>query len=348
MLRLGFYSVHDHRKHSSFSGVPFYTHRALSQHISVDLLTLSPPPSRIGRLFRGNSFPRNTGKLDAILALVSSAQVVKLRDYFDAPVIHVTDATPKFNREHYKRDFLVDAVELEREAVRAASAIVYSSDYFCRIAETEFGQDIAGKIHCLLFGANLDYPPQSFTPKTLATPIQLLWIGGDWHRKGGDTALMCLESLKDIGIAAQLTLIGDVPPKYRDQDGVVHYRHLNKDREKDFRIYMQEFERAHFLVSPTRADVTPMVVAEANAYSVPVLISNFGGIHSLLSDGVNGHFVEADSDAYAKIIARFLNDPAAYETLAQRAFATFQERFDWDRWANGIVKIAEELRPMGL
>lgn len=344
MLKLGYYCVHSHQKRSSYSGVPFYTHRALSRHASVDLHVLSPPYSKMARLFHRGQFARCRVKLDAVVSLVSSDQVGKLNQNFGVPVIHVTDATPKYIRDHYDPELSPETDRVERQAVRTASAVVYSSDYFCRVAEAEFGQEISDKLHALSFGANIDDQPQTCALKTLEPPLRLLWIGGDWKRKGGEIAVNCAKLLRKLGVQTHLTLVGNVPPEYRDQTDTVCYKYLNKDKSKDLEIYKDEFRRAHFLVCPTRADITPMVIAEANAFSVPVLISNVGAVHSLLSDGLNGQFVEANPDAYAKVILKFVGKPADYEALVQSTFSIYRQQFDWNVWADGIVKIAEDLR----
>ena len=48
------------------------------------------------------------------------------------------------------------------------------------------------------------------------------------------------------------------------------------------------FAESHFLVLPTQADCTPLVIAEANAFGVPCLVSVLGGLPTLVQDGQNG------------------------------------------------------------
>ena len=67
----------------------------------------------------------------------------------------------------------------------------------------------------------------------------------------------------------------------------------------------------HLLFVPTRADCTPIVFCEANAFGIPVITTDTGGVSSIIKNGENGFAfpLDATPDEYANTIQSLLDDP---------------------------------------
>ncbi|MEL7114030.1 MAG: glycosyltransferase family 4 protein, partial [Pseudomonadota bacterium] len=181
----------------------------------------------------------------------------------DLPMIHVTDATPGFLGEVYGKT--IPASVHHREArVLARATAVYSSQMMAKRAAADFGRPLS-RILSLPFGVNFKtLPPQ--TPKpSLGTRLNLLYVGGEWTRKGGTLMIESFLELRARGRNAHLTIVGHVPAMLKAElqarDDITLTGFLDKNRSHHLNRLSHMFAQAHLLVLPTRADCTPMVIA---------------------------------------------------------------------------------------
>jgi len=116
---------------------------------------------------------------------------------------------------------------------------------------------------------------------------------------------------------------------------------LNKRRWLDRRRLRGLLSEAHFLLFPSRAECFGMVCAEANAFGVPVIASDVGGIP--VDDGQNGRRVDLRRGAagFADPIEALWRYPAAYAALRASAREVYDRRLNWDVWGQAV---ATELR----
>lgn len=353
-LRIGFLCAHDPYDRSSFSGTPSYMLDALQRLSGVDLRVLGPfrpvPFGAFGRRvmrrlrrWRGGidilPSAHEMAGLDWIVVPVSSGLVARRPEGVTARFALVTDATPQFLRDFYGQTVPPEADATEAAAIRNADLVVYSSQYMADRALAEFGAEAADRVRAVSFGLNMDRLPPPPAPKPDPAPLRLLFVGRDWERKGGDIALAATEELNRRGIATRLTVIGVEPAAVRGHPFVDLPGYLDKNDPEDYRRLNEAFREAHFFILPTRADCTPMVVAEANAHGTPVLITDTGGIPSLVTPGANGVLMPPDADgaAYADRIAALIGDLPAWRAMCDSSYAYCRDNLTWDAWAQSLL-----------
>lgn len=361
-MRIGFLCTQNPHDRNSFSGTLFYAWRGLQglrargEIEELRLLGRHPRPglemqiARLRRRIRGGPFlpPRfdrrgDLGEgLDAIVALVASDLIDRLP--LRAPTVLVTDATPGFRREFYRSKLPPEAEEREGRVIGRAARVVYSSAFMRDLAIRDYGPDVAARSTVIPFGVNLDDLPGEASERGTGGPLELLFIGKDWERKGGRIALDTLHVLRERGIPARLTIVGCNPAEAAGDADVTIHPYLDKNRPADAAIFNGLLRQAHVFVLPTRADCTPMVIAEANAYSVPVLVTDTGGIGTLVEPGRNGFMMamEAGGADYADAVLRMTSDPDAYATLRRDSFAQYRDRLNWDAWAQSMLACLRE------
>lgn len=355
-MKIGYMSQHNPFDRSSFSGTSYYMYRALVDNngCSVRLLGNHRRPRRyLHKLFKPASWetgiaPASFEGLDVVLSLVSSSLVPKCASLTDVPIVHCTDATPGFLRDFYQRDIprdkIEEAFESERRAYDSAQLVLFSSDFMRQRAISEFGQSYASKLEALRWGANLDDFPESPPPKPPLSPLRLLFIGKQWARKGGNIAVETLEELQRRGVAAELHLVGVKPGQAPVRDCVIDHGFLNKNIDSQRAMLGDIMNRSHFLILPTRADCTPMVVAEANSRAIPVLITNVGGIPSLMQPGRNGEMLPLGATAsdYADRLMELSEDRARYDSLSRTSFAHFKDHLTWEAWSGSTLSLLKD------
>ncbi len=356
-LRLGVLTPHNPYDQRAFSGTVFHAVRALTRQPGLDLTVIGPhrPRGRFDRLLRrpperfepsmlapdGSDFDG----LDAVVGLVASALLDEALMLTDLPLLHVTDATPGFLGELYRRTIPPGVRDREARILEGATA-VYSSRMMRGRAAAEFGLRPSG-LRAVPFGVNFSDPPVGLPQKPPLDRLEILFVGGDWERKGGDLALEALERLRAAGRGAHLTLVGNVPdglrPVLQNDRDVTVTGFLDKNRPRHLDRLQSLFARAHVLVLPSRADCTPMVVAEALAYGTPVLASDVGAIGEMVGAGAGRILpLDATGQDWADTLLDMTADRTRYDMMADAASERTATSLNWENWARSIAGLAAE------
>lgn len=354
-MKIGYLSGHNPYDRSTFSGTSYYAFHALQRCDGISVTPL------LTSYLRGWLSARSHGRIsattplreedldsvDVVIAISASPEVSLARSMSDVPILHVTDATPSFLEEFYGENAGAN-FEVENATVHDATRIVYSSEYMSDLAQSEFGLDPA-RIATVPFGLNMDNSPTNVLSKPDPSPIRLLSIMSQFDRKGGPIAVETFRHLKAAGHPVEFQIIGDAPADLAPEEGLIISGYLSKAVSRERAQIEEALQRSHFLLLPTRADCTPMVIAEANSYSMPVLTTDVGGIPSLISEGRNGHMfsLEDGAAAYAERIIEDLSSPEHYQTLSASSFEVFRDTLNWDVWAAQMVAIARGLVDAG-
>lgn len=348
-LELGFLSPHNALDRRTFSGTPFHAARALAARpdIRLRLIGQHRPPRRTDRLLRRSPPPIGFGApdldgLDIVVGMVATPLLERLGELRpELPYLHVTDATPAFLRDVYGWAVPGEADAAEARVAARAAVAVYSSEVLAGRAAADLGlRHLNADV--LPFGVNLDTPPAAPCRKPPLEQLELLFVGLDWERKGGDIAVAALDALAAAGRRARLTVVGPCPERHRRHPSVRAVRFLDKNRPRDARRLSGLYGAAHLLLLPTRADCTPMVVAEAMAHATPVLASDTGGIAGQIGGAGAGRVIapfSAPGD-WADAIRGMTDDAAAYRLLSDAAFDRAAAHLTWAAWAEGIAGLA--------
>ena len=289
-------------------------------------------------------------RFDVIVAPDCVPEVAFLQT--DIPILLPLDVTFCLQRDYhpdYSHLLAFSARQgeiVEQAAFQNASKLLFSSPWAARSAIEDYGID-SQKVHVIFFGANLDHipPREQALAKKLSGQCRLLFMGTNWERKGGDIAYETLLKLEEMGIQAELIVCGSMPPP-----GIAHERmtvipYLDKNDERQAREIEELYTMSDFLILPTRADCAPNVFKEANAFGLPVITTDTGGVADVVRDGENGYVLpfEARGNAYARVIAELYQDEQRYWQLAQSSRAAFDERLNWDAWGKAVHAIMQEV-----
>lgn len=372
ILRIGFISEYDPRDRNHFSGTIHYMYRALAEcpGVKVELVGYQSVMAafRCWKVVAGEwriftslnkplfdiftrSIEKYLGKnerFDILIAPVASRVITNL-SYPNSlpPIFFVTDATPSYLREEYGDQVAVPSDQEEREVFRRCAKIIYSSWYMAGRAHDEFKDildRVGGKLSVIPFGLNMDDVPAFTQPKCVGNTIELLFIGKNWHRKGGDVAVAATEYLRQEGLSVRLTVVGSNPPML-PLGNVEVISYINKNNPEQKAKFLEFHRRSTFLLLPTRADCTPMVIAEANAFGTPVLASSVGGLSTLIEEGRNGFLMPPDAtgEAYARRIIKYMQQPDLYRQMSSSARLVYEQKLNWAVWASQIKALAQEV-----
>ncbi|MGF1496304.1 MAG: glycosyltransferase family 4 protein [Elainellaceae cyanobacterium] len=282
-----------------------------------------------------------------IFAPIASAEMAFLET--EIPIVYSSDATLKQRSLEYKLNLpqhQFDAYDkLEFAAIARAKRIVYSSDWAAQSAIADYGAD-SQKIVVVDYGANLEEIPaaSAIYSRCQNTTCKLLFIGKEWERKGGEIAFKVLLALLDKGVDAELCMIGCVTPAHIRHPKLKTIAFLNKDIPQERQKLCDIFLDANFFVFPTQADCSPIVTCEANAFGLPIVSTDVGGLPSIMRHGQNGFMLSrtAPPDDYADVIAYSFCDKQRYRQLVTSAREEYDTRLNWDTWGEKVHRTLAE------
>jgi UDP-glucose:(heptosyl)LPS alpha-1,3-glucosyltransferase len=165
----------------------------------------------------------------------------------------------------------------------------------------------------------------------LALPTRgflLAFVANDYQKKGLSTVLEALRSLPvDVGLAVvgNPSQIEKFQRKAQQMGlaGRVHFLGQLRD-------VSPLYQSADLLVHPTTEDTFAMVVLEAMAHGLPVVVSGerYCGIAGLLSHSVNAMILSSPTDAtqLSAVLARLLDDAPVRAALSVQAREFAQQR----------------------
>lgn len=140
------------------------------------------------------------------------------------------------------------------------------------------------KIHVVNVGVDLELWPYNPKPPATNSLPRILFVGGDFKRKGGDLLLEVFS--RHFSHLAHLDLVTKQAPEELPANVSVH-SNLGPNDARLRELYNQ----CDIFVLPTRADMSSIASIEAMATGRPVISTPVGGISSLIRDGQNGFLI---------------------------------------------------------
>lgn len=344
-LSVGFLTPHNPFNRLAFSGTPFFAARALGRHprLRCHILGAHQPPARLDRLLkrRGSTLDKNSqinvSGLDAVVGLVASPLLDALASrHPNMPYLHVTDATPAFLRDVYGWAVPKTADACEARVVSQAAQTVYSSEIMAARAAANLGL-ATPRVTSVPFGINLETSPGRCPEKPPLTPLNLLFVGLDWVRKGGDIAVATLNELRCMGYNARLTIVGRKPQMDLSHPAIEFVGFLDKNKPAQAAKLAKLYTQSHVMLLPSRGDCTPMVVGEAMAHGTPVLATDTGGVSTLLGD--TGILMAPFTSPHGWALAVLALCDDDYALQSRDSYERAHQVLTWDHWADRIADI---------
>lgn len=279
---------------------------------------------------------------DYIFAPAASTEVAFLNT--DIPIIYCSDSSfGQLNGYYdtYSNLFKFSVREsdfIEQKAILKASSLVYSSDWAKDFVEKNYKRK--GDAVTIAFGANVNDAIKVF-PKKIgnAQTVELLFLGVNWERKGGDLVYSTFIKLIESNYDVNLTVCGCIPPVKHPRMKVIPF--LDKNNPQDAEKFTAIFQNSHFLFLPTLADCTPIVFCESSFFATPIITRDTGGVSEIVKNGINGYCLDGNAgvDDYFNVFQRLIENGKEYEELSLSSRKLYEDRLNWDKWANELLDL---------
>lgn len=185
-------------------------------------------------------------------------------------------------------------------------------------------------------GVDLDLWQPATAPSDANEPRRILFIGGDFRRKGGELLLDWYNHARPANHELHIVTREAVEAG----PGVHVYRTLQPN-SRELRALCQ---RCHLFVLPSLAECFGIATIEAMAAGLPAIVSAIGGTADIVADGENGAIVPPhDSRAMGEAITAVLSDESRRQAMARRSRELAEERFDLRRNARRTFDLLKEI-----
>jgi len=269
-------------------------------------------------------------------------------------------------RDSYPLLFDWDQLVLEKSSI-----IAYAADWVRDETIRNYPVDPA-MLTVLPFGASVFDPAEDVVEWAIVarkrSPCRLTFIGVDWIRKGLPLAYSLMKRLNLNGVPTILNVVGCTfgpavtvpglkepwlgPHRPFNSEGLFSLRvrtdksvriwgFLNKDKKSDYQQFCDILCDTHFLIHPSEFECFGVVLAEANAFGVPVLSLDRFGPRSIIKSGLNGHLFEPDrfvAEASTLVISR-LDKHEVYRRECRAAFEEYKKRLNWKTNCRKLISL---------
>ena len=234
-----------------------------------------------------------------------------------------------------------------RLGLERAKFAIFSSAWAAKSAIDDYNTP-ASKVYTIPLGANLSSIPDAEGVKSWIADrsekevCSFLFLGIDWERKGGPDTLRFIAELNRTGVKSRLTVAGcqpEIPTDLQPYVDVVGF--LRKNVAEEAQKLETLLIESTALLLPSLAECYGCVYCEANAFGLPVLGRDTGGVSEIINDGVNGLLMSngESPEAFAHRWANCWIDRTAYFALATNARLEFDQRLNYDVFVDRMTAV---------
>ncbi len=209
------------------------------------------------------------------------------------------------------------------ERLRRATALFPWSRWVAQSMVSDYGAD-PETIHVIPPGVNMEKQDgrRREVDKLGEEPVNILFVGGDFYRKGGDLLLDWALRTSRRNWRLNLVTHDLVIPPHSD------VRVYNRLRPNDPGLRAL-YAAADVFVLPTRGDCYSIAAIEAMASGLPVILSKTGGTEDIIRDNSTGFLIEpGDGEALSERLDYLLDHPERRREIGCSARQDAEERFD--------------------
>jgi glycosyltransferase involved in cell wall biosynthesis len=236
---------------------------------------------------------------------------------------------------------------LSRRIFQAAAGLVTWSEWARRSLIDDYGVDPDG-IRVLAPGAAPAYfelgrgRTNTVPSATVERRIKLLFVGGDFQRKGGPVLLDSLHGELADRCEVHLVTQAQVAPKPNV--------HVHKGLGPNSPELLRLFAEADVFVLPTRAECLAVVLMEATAAGLPVITTDVGALAEGVRPGDTGLLVQpGDVRDLHQALQALTRDGLLRQRLGRAGYDLARQKFDARRNNGALLEfVAEIARPGGM
>jgi len=219
-----------------------------------------------------------------------------------------------------------------RAVMRKAHSYTTWSEWAKRSLVGDYGVD-ASSITVVAPGTVLsNFPDPGERAPRGQRRLRVLFVGGDFKRKGGDLLVSVWRERLKGKVELDLVTAADLS----DEPGLRVHRGLKPHSPE----LMRRYAEADVFALPTRGDCLAVVLGEAMASSLPIVTTHVGAHAEAVEDGESGYVISPDdARALGDRLDVLASDPELCSRMGRRSRQIGETRFDMTKNANRIADL---------
>jgi glycosyltransferase involved in cell wall biosynthesis len=162
--------------------------------------------------------------------------------------------------------------------------------------------------------------------------LLLIFVGGEWDRKGLDLAIRALQQIRDERV--KLLVMG------RDAEQA-KFQSLAAECGVNRRVFFLGFRRdvpvalgsSDIFVFPSWYEAFSLATIEAAACGLPIVATEINGTEDFIVPGETGFFIRHDAEHIASTLAKLIEHEGERRRISLNARRVVEQSYTWDRVA---------------
>ena len=199
-----------------------------------------------------------------------------------------------------------------------------------------------GRVTTIHAGPNLDVGriPWPRPAPPMGGPT-ILFVGRQFHRKGGDLVLRAFERVRERIPDARLVIAGPSDLQV-SQPGVSLLGFLDKDTPEGWQKLLDTYAASTVFCLPTRFEAFGIVYLEAMCFGLPCVGPEAWAVPEMIVDGVTGFtFPSEDVEALADRLTSVLREPDRARRMGEAGRERALSHFTWPATIGRMLDVVE-------
>jgi glycosyltransferase involved in cell wall biosynthesis len=163
--------------------------------------------------------------------------------------------------------------------------------------------------------------------------ILLVFVGGEWSRKGLDFAIRSLPLLPDPKV--KLIVLGSDPAEKSFRDLAANLRVTERVCFLGFQKDVSSaLASSDIFLFPSWYEAFSLATIEAAACGLPIVATEINGTEDFITPGETGVFIEHNPQQIASVLRPLLISEAERRRMGRNARELVERSYNWDRVAD--------------
>jgi len=264
------------------------------------------------------------------------------------PMVYVTDGAAHDLVRTYAqfvdlpKKRIAEILRLEEEGVARCEMIVTHTEWSARSLIEKAGA-APEKVVIVPPGIAKENIVAGLEPKPIepGKPLEAVFVGRAWKRKGLPQALAAIELLNSRGVPAHIKVLGCTPPVNVLTEHSTCLGPFNSNNAEELRQYEQVLTAAHVHLLPSQAECFGISIAEAGAFCTPSIVTDVQGLPEAVIHGETGAVITGEGDVVkelADVMEGWYAAPEEHLRMCHEVRLDVEERLNWDVWGQTVAR----------
>ncbi|MEM8857563.1 MAG: glycosyltransferase family 4 protein [Chloroflexota bacterium] len=167
-------------------------------------------------------------------------------------------------------------------------------------------------------------------------PVKILFVGGEFYRKGGQSLLDAFHKLPSGSAELHIITKADI----KATENIFVYNNLKPNSPE----LIEKFQDSDIFVFPTLADSFGIVALEAMATGLPIIATDIGALSEIIQDGKQGLIIEPNqANQLLNALEKLIDDPSLRKKMGENGIERVTQMFNAEKNARQVIDLCKKI-----